>query len=127
MLVLPQDSNYSGELQCHCHPKKQEIFLNELPEIQKQVRRKKKLNKRGNNGRNKGEGGRKMGGGIRGEKENKTKHVIQSNGCFVYLFGDVVLSTEDRVVTTKLVSTLTNDCLLQMLKAMKCLNNIFTK
>lgn len=48
MLVLPQDSNYSGELQCHCHPKKQEIFLNELPEIQKQVRRKKKLNKRGN-------------------------------------------------------------------------------
>lgn len=83
ILVLPQDSNYSGELQCHCHPKKQEIFLNELPEIQKQVRRKKKLNKRRNNGRNKGERGRKMGGGIRGEKENKTKHVIQSNKRFV--------------------------------------------
>lgn len=101
--------------------------MNELPEIQKQVKRKKKLNKRENNGRNKGEGGRKMGGGVRGGKENKTKHVIQSNECFVYLFGDVVLSTEDRVVTTKLVSTLTNDCLLQMLKAMRCLNNIFTK
>lgn len=80
-------------------------FLNELPEIQNKTSLKKGENKFIQEGmeetkekRKKGKGGKRKRGSRRKKRKQDKVYAIQRNESSVYLFGNVALPSEERIV-----------------------------